>query len=51
MPAGEVIVAWNVGDCPNQNDFDVGNSHTGWIQSSRIIVEELAVENANIVIV
>ncbi|KAI0214581.1 Collagen triple helix repeat-containing protein 1 [Lamellibrachia satsuma] len=51
VPAGEIIVGWNVGDCPNQKDFDVGDSYTGWFQTSRIIVEELAIQNASDVIV
>ena len=51
VPAGEIIVGWNVGDCPNQKDFDVGDSYTGWFQTSRIIVEELAIQNATDVIV
>ena len=52
LPAGAVMVGWNVGDCVNQNEgFDVGRSFAGWKQTVRIIVEELDVENAAVVIV
>ena len=44
-----MTVAWNVGDCPG--NYNVGDSFTGWITTSRIIVEEVTVENAINVIV
>ena len=48
VPAGSIRVAWNVGDCPNQNpEFDVGKGVTGWVQTVRIIVEEVTIENAS----
>ncbi|KAI0214612.1 hypothetical protein LSAT2_000257 [Lamellibrachia satsuma] len=49
MRAGPVTVAWNVGDCPG--NYGAGNSFTGWVTTSRIIVEEVTVENATNVIV
>ncbi|KAI0214613.1 hypothetical protein LSAT2_000258 [Lamellibrachia satsuma] len=54
VPAGPVIVTWNVGDCPGyySTTYGVGNSFTGWgLTTARIIVEEVTVENANNVIV
>ena len=46
-------VAWNVGDCPSNYNtvYGVGNSFTGWVTTSRIIVEEVTVKNASSVIV
>ena len=49
VPAGTVNVAWNVGDCPDDthSDYGVSDSFTGWVSTSRIIVQEEIVENAN----
>ncbi|KAI0234905.1 hypothetical protein LSAT2_014724 [Lamellibrachia satsuma] len=51
IAAGDVYVAWNVGDCISQATFNVGDSHTGWEATVRIIVEEVAVKDANTLIV
>ena len=49
LPAGTVRVVWNVGDCVNQNPhYDVGDSHTGWVSTVRITIEEVNVEDANV---
>ncbi|KAI0233710.1 hypothetical protein LSAT2_016074 [Lamellibrachia satsuma] len=49
VPAGTVNVAWNVGDCPGDihDRYGIGNSFTGWLSTSRIIIQEEIVENAN----
>ena len=53
IAAGNVKVGWNVGDVlfGVQRTHNVGDSHTGWMSTVRIIVEEISVENANTVIV
>ena len=56
IPAGDVYVAWNVGDIVSgegweQSDHNVGDSWTGWMATVRIIVEEVDVESADTVIV
>ena len=56
IPAGDVNVAWNVGDVANgerwdQSNYNTGNSWTGWVATVRIIVEEVDVESADTVIV
>ena len=42
VPAGKVKVTWNVGDCPLYwgTAYNAGDSFTGWVSTSRIIVEE-----------
>ncbi|KAI0237162.1 hypothetical protein LSAT2_012380, partial [Lamellibrachia satsuma] len=56
IPAGDVYVAWNVGDIVDgmgreQKDYNVGDSWNGWVATVRIIVEEVGVEDAGTVIV
>ena len=52
IAAGDVYVAWNVGDVSNgQSGYNVGDSHTGWVATVRIIVEEVDVDSADTVIV
>ena len=56
IPAGDVNVAWNVGDVVNgvgwdQSDYNTGDSVTGWVATVRIIVEEVDVENSDTAIV
>ncbi|KAK2167001.1 hypothetical protein NP493_1290g02029 [Ridgeia piscesae] len=56
IPAGDVYVAWNVGDVvsgvgADQSKFNTGDSYTGWIATVRIIVEEVDVESSDTVIV
>ncbi|KAI0224511.1 hypothetical protein LSAT2_024481, partial [Lamellibrachia satsuma] len=56
IAAGDVYVAWNVGDIVDgvgwdQKDHNVGDSWTGWVATVRIIVEEVGVEDADTVIV
>ncbi|KAK2184139.1 hypothetical protein NP493_282g03014 [Ridgeia piscesae] len=56
IPAGDVYVAWNVGDVVNgvgwdQSDYNTGDSVTGWVATVRIIVEEVDVENSDTAIV
>ena len=45
LAAGHVQVQWNVGDCIIENTGNPGNSKTGWGSTSRIIVEEVNVED------
>ncbi|KAI0229690.1 hypothetical protein LSAT2_019846 [Lamellibrachia satsuma] len=45
LPAGNVQVKWNVGDCIIHNNDNPGDSKTGWGSTSRIIVEEVNVED------
>ena len=56
IPAGDVNVAWNVGDVVSgegwdQSKYNTGDSWTGWVATVRIIVEEIYVESADTVIV
>ena len=51
IAAGNVNVAWNIGDCTNNGRDNVGDSWTGWGTTVRIIVEELYVEDADNVII
>ena len=51
IAAGDVNVAWNVGDIPTgQSGYNIGDSYTGWEATVRIIVEEVDVDSADIVI-
>ena len=56
IPAGDVYVAWNVGDVVSgvgrdQSDYNTGDSSTGLVATVRIIVEEVDVESSDTVIV
>ena len=56
IPAGDVYVAWKVGDVVSgvgwdQSNFNTGASYTGWVATIRIVVEEVDVESADTVIV
>ncbi|KAK2166998.1 hypothetical protein NP493_1290g02018 [Ridgeia piscesae] len=52
IAAGDVYVAWNIGDIlSDQPLLNVGDSYTGWKATVRIIVEEVDVESADTVIV
>jgi len=56
IAAGDVFVAWNVGDVAHpdgddQSHYNVGDSWTGWMSTVRIIIEEVDVESAATVIV
>ena len=50
LPAGNVRVEWNIGDCVSQGT-QVGDSYTGYTSTVRIIVEELNVEDVDEAIV
>ncbi|KAI0221178.1 hypothetical protein LSAT2_027419 [Lamellibrachia satsuma] len=45
LAAGHVQVQWNVGDCIFETTGNPGDSKTGWGSTSRIIVEEVNVED------
>ncbi|KAK2161138.1 hypothetical protein NP493_1601g00021 [Ridgeia piscesae] len=54
--AGDVYVAWNVGDVMagegyDQSKYNTGGSYTGWVATVRIIVEEVDVESSDTAIV
>ena len=51
LPAGNVRVEWNIGDCVSQGVRQVGDSYIGWTSTVRIIVEELDVEDVDETIV
>ncbi|KAI0237160.1 hypothetical protein LSAT2_012378 [Lamellibrachia satsuma] len=56
IPAGDVKFGWNVGDIVHgkswsQNNYNVGDSWTGWMATVRIIVEEVDVGEADTVVV
>ena len=56
VAAGDVRVAWNIGDCANgegwdQSTYNIGDSYAGWVATVRIIVEEVGVEDADNAIV
>ena len=51
LPAGNVRVEWNIGDCVSQGVRLVGDSYIGWTSTVRIIVEELDVEDVDEAIV
>ncbi|KAI0226053.1 hypothetical protein LSAT2_023251 [Lamellibrachia satsuma] len=56
VAAGDVRVAWNIGDCVNgegwdQSNYNTGDSYAGWVATVRIIVEEVGVEDADNAIV
>ena len=52
IAAGDVYVAWNVGDLPTgQSKYNTGDSQTGWMATVSIIVEEVDVDSSDTVIV
>ncbi|KAK2157841.1 hypothetical protein NP493_1850g00019 [Ridgeia piscesae] len=56
IPAGDVYVAWNVGDIVtgeglDQSEYEIGDSVTRWVATGRIIVEEVDLESSDTVIV
>ena len=45
VTAGDVQVTFNVGDCVPQSGYQTGGATTGYRSVSRIILEELEVED------